>query len=34
MRAETVGGDMPWQAEPAAPHYLGEMVWMIAAQTA
>ena len=18
---------MPWQAEPARPHYLGEMVW-------
>jgi hypothetical protein len=33
MRAETVGGDMPRQAEPVAPHYLGEMVSMIALVT-
>jgi hypothetical protein len=29
MRAEVVGGDMPWQAEPAHPHDLGEMVWRL-----
>jgi hypothetical protein len=28
MRVEnSIGGDMPWQAEPARPHDLGELVW-------
>jgi hypothetical protein len=27
MRVEQIGGDMPWQAEPARPRLPGELVW-------